>query len=120
MLAWPRLLLAIPTLLFVLITSLISSLSAFVLMLVLTEGGPVRATTVTGLYIYDMAFSDLRLGRASAGAYILFAIILATHTYIILPLSPNQQSPHIIIADPINCTAHQTLGSSSPPLLVTW
>lgn len=66
-----------PTLLFVLITSLINSLSAFVLMLVLTEGGPVRSTTVTGLYIYDMAFSDLRLGRASAGAYILFAIIFA-------------------------------------------
>ena len=66
-----------PTILFVLITSLISSLSSFVLMLVLTEGGPARSTTVTGLYLYDMAFTDLRLGRASAAAYILFAIILA-------------------------------------------
>ena len=26
--------------------------------------------------MYEMAFSDLRLGRASATAYILFAIIL--------------------------------------------
>lgn len=66
-----------PTILFVLITSLISALSSFVLMLVLTEGGPARSTTVTGLYLYDMAFTDLRLGRASAAAYILFAIILA-------------------------------------------
>ncbi len=66
-----------PTILFVLITSLISSLSSFVLMLILTEGGPARSTTVTGLYLYDMAFTDLRLGRASAAAYILFAIILA-------------------------------------------
>lgn len=65
-----------PTILFVLITSLINSLSSFVLMMILTEGGPARSTTVTGLYLYDMAFTDLRLGRASAAAYILFAIIL--------------------------------------------
>lgn len=66
-----------PTTLFVMITSLISALSSFVLMLVLTSGGPVQSTTVTGLYIYSMAFTDLRLGRASAGAYVLFAIIFA-------------------------------------------
>ena len=66
-----------PTILFVLITSLINALSSFVLMMILTEGGPARSTTVTGLYLYDMAFTDLRLGRASAAAYILFAIIFA-------------------------------------------
>jgi len=66
-----------PTILFVLITSLISALSSFVLIMILTEGGPARSTTVTGLYLYDMAFTDLRLGRASAAAYILFAIIFA-------------------------------------------
>ena len=64
-----------PTILFVLITSLITALSSFVLMMILTEGGPARSTTVTGLYLYDMAFTDLRLGRASAAAYVLFAII---------------------------------------------
>lgn len=66
-----------PTILFVLVTSLITSLSSFALMMILTEGGPVQSTTVTGLYLYDMAFTDLRLGRASAAAYILFAIIFA-------------------------------------------
>ncbi|WP_428332343.1 carbohydrate ABC transporter permease [Novosphingobium sp.] len=66
-----------PTILFVLITSLITALSSFVLILILTEGGPARSTMVTGLYLYDMAFTDLRLGRASAAAYILFAIIFA-------------------------------------------
>lgn len=66
-----------PTILFVFITSLITSLSSFALMMILTEGGPARSTTVTGLYLYDMAFTDLRLGRASAAAYILFAIIFA-------------------------------------------
>lgn len=65
-----------PTIVFVLITNFITALSSFALMLVLTDGGPARSTTVTGLYMYEMAFSDLRLGRASATAYILFALIL--------------------------------------------
>jgi multiple sugar transport system permease protein len=65
-----------PTILFVLITNFITGLSYFVLMLVLTEGGPIGSTTVTALYMYDTAFSDLRLGRASAIAYILFAFVL--------------------------------------------
>ncbi|MCC0062996.1 MAG: sugar ABC transporter permease [Defluviimonas sp.] len=65
-----------PTILFVLITNFITGLSYFTLMLVLTEGGPVGATNVTALYMYKMAFEDLRMGRASAVAYILFAFIL--------------------------------------------
>ena len=70
--------LLMPTTLFVLITNFISGLSYFTLMLVLTDGngGPLRSTTVTGLYMYQMAFADLRMGRASAVAYILFAVIL--------------------------------------------
>ena len=64
-----------PTILFVLITSLVNALSTFAL--ILTEGGPARSTMVTGLYMYEMAFTDLRLGRASAAAYILFAIVFA-------------------------------------------
>ena len=65
-----------PTIVFVGVTSLITALSSFALMLVLTEGGPARSTTVAGLYLYDMAFTDLRLGRASAAAWVLAAIIL--------------------------------------------
>lgn len=65
-----------PTILFVLITNFITGLSYFTLMLVLTEGGPLRSTTVTALYMYTMAFADLRLGRASAVAYLLFAFVL--------------------------------------------
>jgi multiple sugar transport system permease protein len=70
--------LLMPTTLFVLITNFITGLSYFALMLALTDGngGPLRATTTTGLYMYNMAFADLRMGRASAVAYILFAVIL--------------------------------------------
>lgn len=65
-----------PTILFLLITNFISALSYFALMLVLTEGGPSGATRVTALYMYEMAFADLRLGRASAASFILFALVL--------------------------------------------
>jgi multiple sugar transport system permease protein len=64
-----------PTILFVLITSLITAISYFALVLVLTEGGPVNSTNVSALYIYSMAFADLRLGRASAAAFVLLVII---------------------------------------------
>lgn len=65
-----------PTLLFVIVTDLITCLSSFPLMLVLTEGGPAHATTPTALYMYQMAFADLRLGRASAAAFVLALLIL--------------------------------------------
>lgn len=65
-----------PTILFLMITNFISALSYFALMLVLTEGGPSGATRVTALYMYEMAFADLRLGRASAASFILFAFVL--------------------------------------------
>lgn len=65
-----------PTILFVLITNFITGLSYFVLMLVLTEGGPLGSTTVTALHMYQTAFADLRYGRASAVAFILFAFVL--------------------------------------------
>lgn len=65
-----------PTILFVLVTSVITAVSYFALILVLTDGGPVNSTNVSALYIYGMAFTDLRLGRASAAAYVLLVVIL--------------------------------------------
>jgi multiple sugar transport system permease protein len=64
-----------PTLLFVSVTSFIGGMSSFALILVLTLGGPAQSTNVTSLYLYQMAFQDLRMGRASALAFILFVII---------------------------------------------
>lgn len=68
-----------PTILFVVITGFISGMSYFTLMLVLfpgTQGGPSRAALTRGQYMYQMAFEDLRMGRASAVAYVLFALVL--------------------------------------------
>ena len=64
-----------PAFTFVTITSFISGMGTFALILAMTEGGPRGATEVTALYTYTMAFEDLRMGRASAGALILFTII---------------------------------------------
>jgi len=65
-----------PTLLFTSVTSLISGLGSFALILLLTNGGPEGSTNVTALYFYQMAFEHLRMGRASAAALVLFALIL--------------------------------------------
>ena len=66
-----------PALTFVTITSFITGMGWFALILTLTGGGPRGATDVTALYLYEMAFEDLRMGRASAGAMILFVIVAA-------------------------------------------
>lgn len=66
-----------PTLLFVTVTSFISGMGAFDLILALTNGGPAGSTSVAAFYMYQTAFEDLRLGRASAAAFILFVIIFA-------------------------------------------
>ncbi len=66
-----------PALLFASVTGLINGLGTFALILVLTGGGPEGSTNVTALYMYQMAFEHLRMGRASAAAFILFALVLA-------------------------------------------
>ncbi|WP_061932696.1 carbohydrate ABC transporter permease [Aureimonas sp. AU22] len=66
-----------PTILLVVMTNMIKGVGYFALMLVLTGGGPVNTTNVAALHLYTMAFADLRLGLASAGAYILLAIVFA-------------------------------------------
>ena len=64
-----------PALTFVVITSFITGMGWFALILAMTGGAPRGATNVTALYLYQMAFEDLRMGRASAGALVLFAIV---------------------------------------------
>lgn len=65
-----------PTTLFVLVSTLISGMGSFALILVMTEGGPDDSTLVTALYMYRMAFESLRVGRACAVAILLTLITL--------------------------------------------
>ena len=64
-----------PTLLFVLITGFINGLQSFALTMIMTGGGPVNSTRVLALYMYETAFQNFRMGRASAMAFVLFLII---------------------------------------------
>jgi len=60
---------------FVYIYGLIGSFQTFDQMYVMTKGGPIYRTTTLVLYLFDK-FQDLRLGYASAIAYVLFFILV--------------------------------------------
>ncbi|WP_062016191.1 carbohydrate ABC transporter permease [Aureimonas sp. AU4] len=65
-----------PTMLFVTLSNLIRGVGYFALMLILTEGGPVNSTRTAALRMYELAFSELKLGMASAAAYILLFVVM--------------------------------------------
>jgi multiple sugar transport system permease protein len=65
-----------PVLFFVIVISTINSFQILTDVLVMTQGGPGTATFVYVYYIYQAAFQYLKMGYASALAWILFAIIL--------------------------------------------
>ena len=64
-----------PTILFSTVMGLIRGLRVLIPQLVMTGGGPVDATLVMALNIYQTAFVFLKMGRASAMAIVLFLII---------------------------------------------
>jgi ABC-type sugar transport system permease subunit len=63
-----------PVLLFIYIIGVIGSFQVFDQVYVMTSGGPIYSTTTMVYYLYSR-FLNLRLGYASAIAYILFAIL---------------------------------------------
>ncbi|MCE9559650.1 MAG: extracellular solute-binding protein [Armatimonadetes bacterium] len=65
-----------PSLFFTLITGVIGSFQTFTSAFVMTSGGPNDATRFYILHLYDQAFGNLRMGYASALAWILFLITL--------------------------------------------
>ena len=66
-----------PTTFFVLIMLTIQCFKVFDLVYVMTGGGPGNATKTLVNYIYEKAFTSWEFGPASAGAIVLFAIVLA-------------------------------------------
>jgi multiple sugar transport system permease protein len=70
-----------PVMLFVMVTNTIGALQVFDLVFSSTgtggsAGGPANATMTVVLHMYNTAFKFSRMGRASAMAFVLFAIIL--------------------------------------------
>lgn len=65
-----------PTIFFSLITGVIGAMQVFTQAVVMTDGGPDRATLFYMVNLYRAAFRELKMGYASALAWILFVIIL--------------------------------------------
>ena len=63
------------TIFFVIVITSISSFQVFDLIYMLTQGGPENSTMVLVYSIYKYAFEYFDIGKASAIAYVLFAII---------------------------------------------
>ncbi|MBV9129052.1 MAG: sugar ABC transporter permease, partial [Verrucomicrobia bacterium] len=61
-----------PTLVFVLVTSVIGSFQVFDSIAVTTLGGPVNSTRTIVWYIYESSFVNFRMGYASAMSCVLF------------------------------------------------
>jgi len=77
-----------PTIFFNLVMSVIGSFQTFDSAFVISTarsgaiGSPLKSTLFYMLYLYQEAFSNLRMGYAAAMAWLLFAVILAV-TYVI-------------------------------------
>lgn len=65
-----------PMTLFLVITTFISSMQVFQSIDIMTNGGPLQSSNAIVYWIYTMAFSQFRTGRASALIMIFFVIIL--------------------------------------------
>ena len=75
-----------PTILFATVIGLITGLQVFIPQFVMTQGGPVDATLVLTLDIYQTAFVFLDGGKAAAMSVVLFFIIAAGHARPVLAL----------------------------------
>ncbi len=64
-----------PIVFFNLVVGIIQSFQVFDKVYIMTGGGPMQATLVYVMYLYQRAFSYLEMGYGSALAWILFMII---------------------------------------------
>jgi multiple sugar transport system permease protein len=61
--------------------STIWAYNTFTLPIIMTAGGPLRATEVMGLYIYKLAFDAFDFGGAAAASLVLFVQILVVTVF---------------------------------------
>ena len=66
-----------PIILFNLIMQMINAFQEFSAPFLITQGGPLKATYLYGLMVYENAFTYLKMGYASALSWILFIIMVA-------------------------------------------
>jgi multiple sugar transport system permease protein len=81
-----------PSTFFLAVYLIISTFQVFDQIFVMTNGGPLRATTTVVYYIWQAGFQDFTMGYASAMAYALFAIIFVFT--VILVVMQNRRSDY--------------------------
>lgn len=79
-----------PMTLFVVITSIISYIQAYVQILIMTEGGPGTTTYLASYIIYDEAFVKYNFGYASALSFVMF-VITAVLTWLSFRVSGSKE-----------------------------
>lgn len=79
-----------PMTLFVVITSIISYIQAYVQILIMTEGGPGTTTYLASYIIYDEAFVKYNFGYASALSFVMF-VITAICTWVSFRISGSNE-----------------------------
>ena len=72
-----------PVILFVTVTSMIGSFQVFTAAFVMTDGGPVNSTLFFVLHLYNYGWRFLKMGYASALAWVLFVIILGLTLFLL-------------------------------------
>lgn len=77
-----------PIIFFNLIMQMVNAFQEFTSAFVVTQGGPMRATYLYGLMLYEQAFRFLKMGYASALSWILFGIIMI-FTAIVFKTAPH-------------------------------
>jgi len=65
-----------PTLEYIFVTNILAAMQVFTEIFMLTYGGPGISSRVVAFHIYETGFRFLKIGEASAVAFILFAFIL--------------------------------------------
>jgi ABC-type sugar transport system permease subunit len=74
-----------PTILVVTLLSIINALSQTGIILVLTRGGPVRATETLSLYLYNQAFINFQFSAAATISMVLMVVnltVVAIYLYV--------------------------------------
>lgn len=78
-----------PTTLFITVIGMIGNLQAIAPAYLITRGGPADATNLYAYHVFNVAFDELRIGYASALAFMMFAVIFVL-TMIQFKIAGNQ------------------------------
>ncbi len=65
-----------PVIFFNLVMAIIGTFQIFAAPFIITQGGPARATYFFTMYLYDNAFNYVKMGYASAMAWVQFIVVL--------------------------------------------